>query len=223
MAESAALWGWIGRHIAPPRFLAFLLLLPAGAGLWHWLFLSHGWRDSLAMGFDGAAAVMLLSLLPLLGEVSVAEIRQRAAANDANQWLVLLLTSVLTVVVMSAITGELAGARAGHAVAIVKLVATLLLIWLFANSIYTLHYAHEYYAETPEGADAGGVEFPGTTTPGYSDFAYFAFTLGMTFQTSDVAITAPAIRRVTLLHCFAAFVFNIGIIAFTINALGGVG
>jgi uncharacterized membrane protein len=223
MAETARLWGWIGRHIAPPRFLAFLLLLPVGAFGWHWLYPAHGWRDSLAMGFDGAAAVMLVSLLPLLGEVSVPEIRRRAEANDANQVLVLLLTTVLTVVVMAAITGELAGARAGHAVAVVKLVATLLLIWLFANSMYTLHYAHEFYDETPEGKDAGGVEFPGTPTPGYSDFAYFAFTLGMTFQTSDVAITSPAIRRVTLLHCFAAFVFNIGIIAFTINALGGVG
>ena len=150
MADSGRLWGWIGRHVAPPRFLTFLLLLPAGAIGWHRLFPTHGWRDSLAMGFDGAAAVMLLSLLPLLGEVSVAEIRRRAAANDANQLLVLLLTTVLTLVVMSAITGELAGARAGHALAIVKLVATLL-------------------------------------------------------------------------HCFAAFVFNIGIIAFTINALGGVG
>lgn len=117
----------------------------------------------------------------------------------------------------------MAGARAGHALSIVKLVASLLLIWLFANSTYALHYAHDYYAATPDGAIKGGLEFPGTPSPSYSDFAYFAFTLGMTFQTSDVAITAPALRRVALLHCFAAFVFNIGVIAFTINALGGAG
>lgn len=43
----------------------------------------------------------------------------------------------------------------------------------------------------------------------------------MTFQTSDVQITSPAVRKVALLHSFAAFVFNLGVIAFTINALGG--
>ena len=213
----------IGQHIAPPRFIGFLVALPLLALGWHWLFPAHFWTDCLAVGFDGAAAGMLLSMLPLLGEVTPAEMRRRAAANDANRLLVLVLTSVLTVVVMAAIVGELAGARAGHALSIVKLVASLVLIWLFANSTYALHYAHAYYARTAEGADAGGLEFPGTPSPSYSDFAYFAFTLGMTFQTSDVAITAPAIRRVALLHSFAAFVFNIGVIAFTINALGGAG
>jgi len=43
----------------------------------------------------------------------------------------------------------------------------------------------------------------------------------MTFQTSDVAVTRPAVRQIAILHSFAAFVFNIGVIAFTINALGG--
>ncbi len=219
---------WLGRRVAPAHFVAFLVVLPLGALGWHRLFPLHDWRDCLAVGFDAAAAVALASLVPLLGAVNVAEMRRRAAANDANRMLVLLLTSVLTAVVMAAITGELAGARAGHAVPIIKLVATLLLIWLFANTTYALHYAHAFYASSGTDGDgdgqkddAGGLEFPGTAQPGFADFAYFAFTLGMTFQTSDVAVTRTAIRRVALLHCFAAFVFNIGVIAFTINALGG--
>ena len=64
------------------------------------------------------------------------------------------------------------------------------------------------------------LEFPGTTQPLYWDFVYFAFTLGMTFQTSDVAIKDERIRRVVILHSFTAFVFNIGVLAFTINVLG---
>ena len=83
-----------------------------------------------------------------------------------------------------------------------------------------LHYAHGYYVQDESGGDCRGLDFPGTRTPDYGDFAYFAFTLGMTFQTSDVAISSPATRRVVLLHTFAAFVFNIGVIAFTINLLG---
>ena len=43
----------------------------------------------------------------------------------------------------------------------------------------------------------------------------------MTFQTSDVEISDKGVRNVTTLHCLAAFVFNLGILAFTINVLGG--
>ena len=103
----------------------------------------------------------------------------------------------------------------------VKLLATLVLAWLFANSVYALHYAHVYYFGSGEaGEPPGGIDFPGTRSPDYSDFAYFAFTLGMTFQTSDVAISEPSVRRLVLVQCLASFVFNIGVIAFTINALG---
>ena len=37
----------------------------------------------------------------------------------------------------------------------------------------------------------------------------------MTFQTSDVDTTNTRMRIVTIFHCLAAFVFNIGVLAFT--------
>jgi uncharacterized membrane protein len=129
---------------------------------------------------------------------------------------------VLGLAVLAAMGGELEGARSGDRWAMAKLVATLLIVWLFANSVYTLHYAHAYYLpDKATGGDAGGLEFPGRASPTYFDFAYFAFTLGMTFQTSDVAVTAPALRRAVLLHSGTAFLFNIGVIAFAINVIGG--
>lgn len=213
----------VGRHVAPPRFLAFLALLPLAA-IGHFVLVQPAeWTRSLALGFDMAAGVFLLSLLPLLRTDHPEAIRSRADANAANRVLVLAMTSLLTVVIMAAIAGELPAARAGQPLAIGQLVLTLLLIWLFANSVYALHYAHDYYTAHPHapGEDCKGLDFPGDRQPGYADFAYFAFTVGMTFQTSDVAITAPRVRAIALLHSFAAFVFNIGVIAFTINALGG--
>jgi uncharacterized membrane protein len=153
--------------------------------------------------------------------------RRHAGENDANRLMVLIITSLLTVVVMIAVSGELRHVRGGDPFAVAKLVGTLVLIWLFANSVYALHYAHDFYRRGGQGAegsgDARGLDFPGTKTPSYPDFAYFAFTLGMTFQTSDVAVTAPGLRQVVILHSFAAFIFNIGVIAFTINVLGGNG
>ena len=212
----------IGNRIAPLRFVLFLVIFAGGYFAYRNVLPVDDWKDGVAMAFDAAALVFLVSLVPLLRECSVADMRLHAMRNDANRVLVLGLTTLLTLVVMAAITGEMKGAQSGEVLAMVKLVGTLLAIWLFANSVYTLHYAHAFYSRDPKkGGDCGGIDFPKTEHPDYWDFAYFAFTLGMTFQTSDVEITSGYVRKVALAHCFAAFVFNIGVIAFTINVLGG--
>jgi uncharacterized membrane protein len=211
----------LGNRLAPPRFLGFLVLLAAGF-LMLSQFCKDDWRDLFAMAFDFAAACFLISLLPLLRDSSAEAMRRHAADNDANRTFVLIITSILALVVMAAIGVELQSVKDHQTLAITKLVTTLLLVWFFANTIYALHYAHAWYRRDPaSGGDCGGLDFPGTAAPDYADFAYFAFTLGMTFQTSDVGITSRGIRRVVLLHSFAAFVFNIGVIAFSINAVGG--
>ena len=211
----------IGNRIAPPRFVLFGALLPLGFVLWRMIFPGTSWQDALTTAFDLAAAVFLISLLPLMRGFSVAEMRRHADENDANRALVLLIATALAAAIMAAISGELASARSGDSGAMARLLVTLVLVWLFANAVYALHYAHSYYfGSSAKGEHRGGIEFPGTPNPDYSDFAYFAFTLGMTFQTSDVQVTAPSVRRLVLVQSLAAFVFNIGVIAFTINALG---
>jgi uncharacterized membrane protein len=214
----------IGNRLAPWRFLLFLAVLIAGYFAYRAIWPSATWSDGVAMAFDAAALVFLASLTPLLRTATPAVMREHAARNDANRTLILLITSLLTFVAMTAISGELKGASAGNLLAIAKLVVTLVLIWLFANSMYALHYAHTYYTRNAESeSDVGGIEFPGTKEPAYDDFLYFSCTLGMTFQTSDTNITASGIRRIALLHSFFAFLFSIGVIAFTINVLGGGG
>ena len=212
----------LGRTIAPTRFVVFAVLLFGGTFAYRALAHTTGWTDALAISFDGAVIVFIIGLWPVLRCSDAESMRQHALENDANRGLVLVLASLLTLMVMAAITGEMKGARQGEIIPILKLVGTLLLIWLFANVVYMLHYAHVWYLPDPEtGGDTGGLDFPKEDTPDYTDFAYFALTLGMAFQTSDVSITSRHIRRVALLHSFAAFIFNIGVIAFTINTLGG--
>jgi uncharacterized membrane protein len=212
----------LGNRFMPPRFLLFLALLPAAFFALQAFGATREWRDAVALAFDVAALAFLASLVPILRDSEVETIRRHAAENNANRWLVLVVTSLLMVVVMAAVSGEIEGARHHNWLAMAKLVITLLLIWLFANIVYTLHYAHAYYSSDPgTGKDMAGLDFPGTKQPAYGEFVYFAFTLGMTFQTSDVQMTAPAVRRVALAHGFAAFVFSLGVIAFTINTLGG--
>lgn len=207
----------IGNRIAPLRFILFvvLLLVASGAGT-VWL----GWRHGVMVGFDIAALGFLLSCLPLLSGTDVAAIRKDAVRNDANRLLLLVVTGIVMLVVLVTVWVELTNATAARHASPAFIIVTLMLAWLFSNSVYALHYAHLHYAQH-EGRDRGGVDFPGRGEPDYWDFVYFAFTLGMTFQTSDVAITDRNIRRVVTAHCFAAFIFNLGILAFTINVLGG--
>jgi uncharacterized membrane protein len=208
----------MGNSIAPPRFILFVVILIAGSvgGSFLW-----DWPHAFMTGFDAASFLFLLFCLPLLND-SAAQMRQHAAENDANRAGLLALTVAVSVVVLVTVGVELK--QSGHpgGTAIALIVGTLALAWLFSNVIYALHYAHLYYRGKEGGpGDAGGIEFPGTKEPDYSAFIYFSFTLGMTFQTSDTNITGDGIRRVAIVHCFAAFVFNIGVLAFTINVLGG--
>lgn len=204
----------IGTKIAPPRFLLFCATFGVGVMM---LIPTLGRARGILMGFDIAAALFLISIAPLLSS-KAERMRAHARANDANRALLLGLSVAVSFVVLVAVFSEMRAKANSTTIALV--VATLALCWIFANTIYTLHYAHLYYA--PDGEeDRGGIDFPGGHDPDYGDFAYFAFTLGMTFQTSDVEITSPAIRRVVIGHCLAAFVYNIGILAFSINVLGG--
>ena len=147
--------------------------------------------------------------------------RRDAKRNDANRALLLGITAMVSGVIMVTVASVLLqqGARKPFEIALV--LATLCLAWLFSNLVYALHYAHLYYVAGPDGKDSGGLEFPDTKEPDYWDFAYFSSCVGMTFQTSDTNITSQRLRRIGMFHGLAAFVFNLGVIAFAINVLGG--
>lgn len=204
-------------RIAPVRFIVFVALLVTGTaiaiGLW-------GIPSGAMIGFDVAAVVFLGSHFTLL-QADTKQMRRNSKENDANRAVLLGISVAATTVVLIAV-GAVINKSEGLGVGeVVMIVLTLGIAWLFGNVVYALHYAHMYYQANKDGAgDAGGIAFPKTKEPDYWDFLYFSFTLGMTFQTSDCDINSQSIRRVTIGHCMAAFVFNLGVLAFTINALG---
>jgi len=203
------------KSFLPWRYGLFLLVFASAVPFALWFDPIVG----MMIGFDLAAATFLVTMPSVFGH-GAERMREHASRNDANRTLILLLTSIVMLVLLIAIASELRYGK-GYAPAMLALiVATLVLAWFFSNLVYTFHYAFLFYRKGEDGGDQGGLTIPGQDEPDYWDFAYFAFTLGMTFQTSDVEITHPVIRRVSLLHCLAAFVFNLGIVAFTINILG---
>ena len=211
----------LGSRLAPPRFVMFAVVAGMVAAGWH-LLQHDSWSDALVIGFNLGVLAFAVSLWPLTRDYDAAQMRRHAAENDANRGWVLLITGAITIAMMLAMVYELPDAKSHHTWAMVKLIATLALGWLFSNLTFALHYAHMFYGagDTPD-KDSAGLDFPGTKEPDYWDFIYFSFTAGMSFAASDVNVTSGAVRRVLVVQCLLAFVFNIGALAFSINVLAG--
>jgi uncharacterized membrane protein len=95
-------------------------------------------------------------------------------------------------------------------------VASVVLSWIVVHTLFALRYAELYYYGSP-----GGVDFGGTSEPAYTDFAYLAFTLGMTFQVSDTGFKTAKFRKVALRHSLISYMFGTVIVATTINLIAG--
>ncbi|HWU04450.1 MAG TPA: DUF1345 domain-containing protein [Novosphingobium sp.] len=219
--------GWI----LPVRFLLFLASFALSAGALALAGLR--WGQVVLLGFDVAALAFLVSLVPLGRPHTGRQMRALAQANDANRLGVLVITSLLMLVIVTAVFIDLPVARAAQSpakgLALALILGSLVIAWVFSNAIYALHYAHMYYRGRAEDGAEGGLAFPsaegkgktGSHAPDYWDFAYFAVTIGMAFATSDVEITRPDIRRIVTLHGAVAFFYNLIVLAFTINVTAG--
>ena len=179
------------------------------------------WQLVVLAGWIVTAAVLLVWVWLDIGRLDASTTARVATREDdsrAASRLVLVASSVLS---LAAIVAALHRASSSSseldaALTTASLVAVVV-SWLVVNTVFVLHYAHLYY----DGEAVGGVSFPGDQAPRYRDFAYLGFTVGMTFQVSDTAITDSTFRATVLRHALLSFVFSIAIIAMTINVVAG--
>jgi uncharacterized membrane protein len=179
------------------------------------------WGARTLAGWDVGVAVYLFLTLSLMWRADVAHIRRRAAEQDEGAAFILLLSIVATFASLVAIVLVLGGAKQatqGHALNVVLAFTTILLSWAFVHTIFSFHYAHEYYGEGGDGK-IGGLHFPGDHAPDYRDFLYFSLVIGMTSQVSDVAISSKVIRRVASVHGVLSFFFNLVVLALTVSMI----
>lgn len=94
-------------------------------------------------------------------------------------------------------------------------VISIAISWITIHTIYALRYARVFYTRK------GGIDFHDESEPCYLDFAYMAFTVGMTFQVSDTDFKNTAFRRMALRHALVSYVFGAVILAVTINLIAG--
>jgi uncharacterized membrane protein len=169
----------------------------------------------ILIGWDSCVALYLCIVYWTFTRSEIDHITGFAQREDEGRVAILILTVVATIASVAAIFLLLGQGEGKHAPLQLGFVTgTIILSWAFIHLIFALHYAHEYYTESPP---SGGLNFPGKEKPDYWDFTYFSFVIGMTFQVSDVAITARSIRRIVLAHAIVAFLFNVALLAIMIN------
>lgn len=200
-----------------PFFIAFFVALLLAAGPLAWL-VEPGLV--LILAFDFAAAVFLALVWWRLRAASPDRLRRSAADNDAGRGVLLAVACLILPAIMVAVALEMQVPQGGAPIRMGLAILTLTLAWFFGNVVFAIHYAHMFYDRAGSGSDRAGLDFPGHEAPDFHDFAYFAFVLGMTFQVSDVQITSRPIRKVATVHGLAAFFYNLGVVALSINLVG---
>lgn len=206
-----------------------LVAAAAAAILLYLLLLGRaGIATRFLIAFDGGALVFLTAIWIMMASATPEGMRRRAEIEDEGRYTVLILSVTAAIAILLTIVFELHGIKdvptAVAALHVALAAATILLSWLFMNTIFALHYAHGYYGDADPSKDykpVGGLAFPGQPRPDYWDFLYFSFVVGMTFQVSDVQIEDHTLRRGVLAHGVLAFFFNVIIVALTINIVAG--
>jgi uncharacterized membrane protein len=171
---------------------------------------------AILVGWDVSATIYLLWAWAAVWRLDASGTRNLAASEA-------LTGAAMELVVLAASTASLAAVGlamlgAGHATGPMKGtlisvgVLSVVLSWAVVHTVFTQRYARAYYSPSP-----GGIDFNEPDPPTYRDFAYYSFTIGMTFQVSDTTITAKQVRLITLRHALLSYLFGAVILAVAIN------
>ena len=209
----------LNRWNVPPHLR---LLVSAGAGLVVGVVVSLLTANVLGplIGWDVAAVTYIVSAWITMARADADTTARLAVREDPGR-------AAVDVIMLSASVASLAAVAAviiaggGHSsidpvVAAALGLTSPLLTWGLVHTVFTTRYARLYYT----GVD-GGIDFNQKEPPAFVDFAYVAFTIGMTYQVSDTELQAPRVRHTALRHALLSYLFGAIIIAATINLLAG--
>jgi uncharacterized membrane protein len=180
-----------------------------------------GWRFALA-GWVAAAALYVVWTRCILSGMDAEQTRRWVTREDPTRSVadVVILTaslaSLLGVGYVVAAGSKLSGNGALEAALVGVL--TVGASWFAVHTLFTVHYARLYYSDEP-----GGINFHDPNPPRFRDFAYLAYTIGMTFQVSDTEICLTSIRATVLRHALLSYLLGAVVLAVTVNLIAGLG
>lgn len=172
------------------------------------------------IGWDVVAVIFVGSVWLAVRPYDARTTRAHALRDNPTRGAADLVLLVAAVASLAAVTVVLVDARDAQGVVrqleLALGVASVVASWALVHTVYALEYARQYYEEP-----IGGVDFNQDAPPTYLDFAYLAFTIGMTYQVSDTSLSRTSIRRTALRQAFLSYLFGSVIIAVTINLIAG--
>jgi uncharacterized membrane protein len=210
----------LAHHIrAQPRLFVAIaaavatgVLLPSGFAVHLVTRLLIAWNVGTCLYVIMAAVMMIRS--------THHHMRGRAQFQDDSQVFILLMVVITGIASLAAIAGELVVVKDMHGVMRIAHIAlaggTLLSSWAFIQVMFSIHYAHEYYAALEHGQPVG-LSFPNDDQPDYGDFFHFSVVIGTSAQTADVSFVSKPMRRIGTVHCILAYLFNTTVLALLIN------
>jgi uncharacterized membrane protein len=177
-----------------------------------------GWTFAPLVGWDALALVVVawtwIRVWPMNPDRTREHARREDPARPVTD-LVLLVASVASLVGVAfavVASGNSHGTKEGMLVLLG--VISVVLSWSVVHTTFALRYALLYYT-----GPKNGIDFNQPDDPQYSDFAYLAFTLGMTYQVSDTDLQTKAIRATALRQALLSYLFGVVIIAILINVV----
>ena len=179
-----------------------------------------GWRFALAGWVVTAGVYVVWTQLILLG-MDAEQTSRWVTREDPTRWLADVVIVSASVASLGGVgyvvaAGSHTGPRAVEA-AVVGIL-TVAASWFAVHTLFSVHYARLYYSDEP-----GGINFHDPEQPRFRDFAYVAFTVGMTYQVSDTEIGLTSIRATVLRHALLSYLLGAVILAVTINLIAGLG
>jgi uncharacterized membrane protein len=186
---------------------------------------SGGWIYASSVGWAVAAVIFLgwtwLVIVGMDSTATEAHATQEDPTKGATQVIVVGASLVSLVGVALLLVRTRGTTGAGEVVVDALGVASIALSWLVVHTLFTLRYALLYYDPDLGGTagKVGGIDFGESGPPCYSDFAYLAFTVGMTYQVSDTQLGTRELRRTVLRHAILSYLFGSLILAGTVNLL----
>ncbi|WP_319447599.1 MULTISPECIES: DUF1345 domain-containing protein [unclassified Mycobacterium] len=178
-------------------------------------------RYAPVMAWIATAATFVIWTWTAVGRMTATDTRDHATREDPTQPvtdIILLLASVASLAGVGYLLIAQSASGADTELAAAVGVGSVAVAWLIVHTVYTLRYARLYYGDTE-----GGIDFNQDEPPCYLDFAYLAFTLGMTYQVSDTNLQTREIRGTALRHALLSYVLGAVILATIINMIAGLG
>jgi uncharacterized membrane protein len=177
------------------------------------------WAYAPAVGWAAASLTYLVWVWAVIGRLSAEATSAHARREDPGRGvsdLLVLTATVASFAGVALILLDASNAAGGAKAAIIGMaLGSVALSWFLVHTLYTLRYASIYYR------DQAGVDFNEDKRPRYLDFAYLAFTVGMTFQVSDTDLKTDAIRYTALRQALLSYLLGAIVLATTINLVSG--